>query len=110
MAVLLSLPIPAAWRTGVTDQIRTSSIPQYTLELREERSGTDIAAASPEHIGQRRGQEEGGQNPRDEEIKEHGGISLRSPIFSDEADDSRIGLRRLNQNCNTGKITIATWL
>jgi hypothetical protein len=31
---------PAAWRTGVTDQIRTSSNPQYTLELCEERSGT----------------------------------------------------------------------
>ena len=108
MAVLLPLPIPAAWRTGVTDQIRTSSNPQYTLELREERSGTDIAAASPEHIGHRRGQEEGSQNPGDEEIKEHGRVLLRSTDFSDEADDSRVVVRRLNQNCNTGKITIAT--
>ena len=107
MAVLLSLPIPAAWRTGVTDQIRTSSNPQYT-ELCEERSGTDIAAASPEHIGHRRGQEEGSQNPGDEEIKEHGRVLLRSTDFSDEADDSRVVVRWLNQNCNTGKITTAT--
>jgi len=42
-------------------------------------TGTGIAAA--EYIGQRRGQEEGNQNPGDEEIKEHGVVSLRSPIF-----------------------------
>jgi hypothetical protein len=35
-------------------------------DLREERSGTDIAG--PEYIGQRRGQKEGNQNPGDEEI------------------------------------------
>ena len=51
------------------------------LRLCEERS---IAAA--EYVGQRRGQEEGNQNPGDEEIKEHGAVSLRWPIFDDEAD------------------------
>jgi hypothetical protein len=49
------------------------------------RSGTGTAAA--EYIGQRRGQEEGNQNPGDEEIKEHAAVSLRSPIFDNEADD-----------------------
>jgi hypothetical protein len=48
-------------------------------------TGTGIAAA--EYIGQRRGQEEGNQNPGDEEIKEHGVFSLRSPIFKYEAED-----------------------
>jgi hypothetical protein len=48
-------------------------------------TGTGIAAA--EYIGQRRGQEEGNQNPGDEEIKEHGVVSLRSPIFKYEAED-----------------------
>ena len=47
-------------------------------------SGTDIAG--PEHIGQRRGQKEGNQNPGDEEIKEHGAVLL--PIFNNEAHDS----------------------
>jgi len=56
--------------------------PRFRLSsLCEERS---IAAA--EHIGQRRSQEEGNQNPGDEEIKEHGVVSPRSPIFDDEAD------------------------
>src|SRR3974390_1924926 len=57
---------------------------EATNDLYEERSGTDIAG--PEHIGQRRSQKEGNQNPRDEEIKEHGAVSL--PIFNNEAHDS----------------------
>ena len=79
---------------GATDQGRTRSNTPYTQprsltfgatnDLCEERSGTDIAG--PEHIGQRRGQKEGNQNPGDEEIKEHGAVSL--PIFNNEAHDS----------------------
>ena len=58
-----------------------------TSRLCEDRTGTEIAAAGPEHIGQRRGHEEAKQDPGGEEEKEHCIVSLyRQPIFGD--DDS----------------------
>lgn len=63
---------------------------------------TDIAAADPEHIRQRRGHVEAEYNPRGEKEKEHLAASLCQSLLSTVMTIPESSDSELSQNCHTG--------